>query len=110
MTWATASLRIEPLESGHDRQAFDCGVASLNRYLREQPAQDMRRATDTGGEFSPPRSLERTYLTPSRQVAKHAKHAKHAKKSAILRCPQSLRERLRFRYRLEDPWRHGALA
>ncbi|WP_295426536.1 GNAT family N-acetyltransferase [uncultured Thiodictyon sp.] len=44
MTWAAGSLRIEPLGVSHDRQAFDCGVASLNRYLREQSSQDMRRA------------------------------------------------------------------
>lgn len=45
MSWAAGSLRIVALGPDHDRQAFDCGVVSLNRYLREQSAQDMRRAT-----------------------------------------------------------------
>lgn len=45
MNWAEGSLRIEPLASHHDRRAFDCGGAALNRYLHEQSAQDMRRAT-----------------------------------------------------------------
>jgi predicted GNAT family N-acyltransferase len=34
---------IEPLADGHDRSAFDCGVETLNRYLREQAGQDARR-------------------------------------------------------------------
>jgi GNAT superfamily N-acetyltransferase len=38
------SFRIEPLDSiRHDRSNFECGVEALNRYLRTQAAQDMRR-------------------------------------------------------------------
>jgi len=38
------SYIIEPLDPmKHDRQAFDCGVAALNDYLRERAGQDMRR-------------------------------------------------------------------
>jgi GNAT superfamily N-acetyltransferase len=37
------SIRIEPLASGHDRAAFDCGNEGLDRYIRTQASQDMRR-------------------------------------------------------------------
>jgi GNAT superfamily N-acetyltransferase len=33
---------IEPL-GAHDRSAFACGVAPLDRYLREQASQDVKR-------------------------------------------------------------------
>jgi GNAT superfamily N-acetyltransferase len=33
---------IEPL-AAHDRSAFSCGVAPLDRYLREQASQDVKR-------------------------------------------------------------------
>jgi GNAT superfamily N-acetyltransferase len=36
-------LRIEPLAAHHDRGAFSCGVDSLDRYLRSQAGQDVRR-------------------------------------------------------------------
>jgi hypothetical protein len=36
-------FRIEPLSKEHDRAAFSCGVESLDRYLRTQASQDMRR-------------------------------------------------------------------
>jgi ribosomal protein S18 acetylase RimI-like enzyme len=39
----TGSFRIESLSPDHDRAAFSCGVAPLDRYLREQASQDMRR-------------------------------------------------------------------
>src|SRR4026207_1899423 len=35
---------IEPLRSDHDRANFSCGNASLDRYLKEQAGQDLRRA------------------------------------------------------------------
>ena len=38
-----AAIRIEPLTAGYDRGAFSCGVAVLDRYLREQAGQDARR-------------------------------------------------------------------
>jgi GNAT superfamily N-acetyltransferase len=37
-------LVIEPLGQQHDRAAFSCGVAELDRYLREQAGQDVRRS------------------------------------------------------------------
>jgi GNAT superfamily N-acetyltransferase len=38
----SAPFRLEPL-SGHDRAAFDCGQAELNRYFQSQVTQDIRR-------------------------------------------------------------------
>jgi GNAT superfamily N-acetyltransferase len=41
---AAPGFRIEPLDSKrHDRAAFSCGVEALDRYLKAQAAQDMRR-------------------------------------------------------------------
>jgi GNAT superfamily N-acetyltransferase len=36
-------LRIEALAPHHDRDGFSCGVDSLDRYLRTQAGQDVRR-------------------------------------------------------------------
>ena len=36
-------LRIEPLGSSHDRGGFDCGVAALDRYLRETARQHVAK-------------------------------------------------------------------
>jgi ribosomal protein S18 acetylase RimI-like enzyme len=36
-------FRLVPLDAGHDRKRFDSGSAPLDRYLREQVAQDIRR-------------------------------------------------------------------
>lgn len=38
-----APFRIVRLDPAHDRAAFDCGSDPLNRYLREQVTQDVRR-------------------------------------------------------------------
>ena len=34
---------VQPLSKDHDRATFSCGVASLDRYLRQQAGQDMRK-------------------------------------------------------------------
>ena len=39
----TATFRIEPLGSSHDRKSFSCGVEPLDRYLRELATQDIKR-------------------------------------------------------------------
>lgn len=39
----TGTFRIEVLAPEHDRSGFACGSDSLDRYLREQASQDMRR-------------------------------------------------------------------
>lgn len=36
-------LRIEALAPHHDRDGFSCGIDSLDRYLRTQASQDIRR-------------------------------------------------------------------
>lgn len=41
MTMST--LKVEPLGSNHDRAGFTCGVESLDRYLKSQAGQDVRR-------------------------------------------------------------------
>jgi GNAT superfamily N-acetyltransferase len=38
----TSGFVIEPL-GAHDRSAFSCGVPPLDRYLREQASQDVKR-------------------------------------------------------------------
>ena len=35
--------RVELLNSGHPRAAFDCGVEALNAYLQRQASQDAKR-------------------------------------------------------------------
>lgn len=37
------SVVIEALNASHDRRVFDCGVPALDRYLREQASQDVKR-------------------------------------------------------------------
>ncbi len=34
---------VEPLNTQHNRFDFECGVESLDRYLKQQASQDMRR-------------------------------------------------------------------
>jgi len=43
MATTRPGLRIEPLAPHHDRDGFSCGVDSLDRYLRTQASQDVRR-------------------------------------------------------------------
>jgi hypothetical protein len=39
----SADLRILPLGEMHDRAGFTCGVETLDRYLKAQAGQDVRR-------------------------------------------------------------------
>lgn len=34
---------VEPLARNHEREAFDCGIPTLNDYLHRQATQDVRR-------------------------------------------------------------------
>lgn len=43
MERATHDLRVEALGADHDRARFSCGVESLDRYLKTQASQDVRR-------------------------------------------------------------------
>jgi len=36
-------LTVEPLGAHHDRASFSCGEPSLDRYIRRQASQDVRR-------------------------------------------------------------------
>lgn len=40
---AFRDLLIEPLNPSHERTDFDCGVESLNRYIKKQAGQDVKR-------------------------------------------------------------------
>ena len=40
---STAQYKLEPLARQHARDAFHCGVDSLDLYLKTQASQDMRR-------------------------------------------------------------------
>lgn len=42
-----APFRMEPLGSGHDRSAFQCGEEALDRYFQTQATQDIRRRVAT---------------------------------------------------------------
>jgi ribosomal protein S18 acetylase RimI-like enzyme len=39
----TADFSVEALAAHHDRAGFSCGVEALDRYLRSQASQDVRR-------------------------------------------------------------------
>jgi GNAT superfamily N-acetyltransferase len=43
MAASQPDLKIEALASHHNREGFSCGVDSLDRYLRTQARQDVRR-------------------------------------------------------------------
>ncbi len=36
-------VTIDPLNAGHDREEFDCGEESLNRYLRQYASQHQKK-------------------------------------------------------------------
>ena len=40
---SSAPFRLTPLDAAHARAAFNCGSEPLDRYFREQVAQDIRR-------------------------------------------------------------------
>jgi ribosomal protein S18 acetylase RimI-like enzyme len=44
---AAAPFRIEALSAGHDRPQFLSGLASLDKYFREQASQDIKRRIAT---------------------------------------------------------------
>ncbi len=37
------NLLIEPLNNAHDRSRFQCGIASLDEYLKKRAKQDLKR-------------------------------------------------------------------
>jgi GNAT superfamily N-acetyltransferase len=44
---ADSLLRLEILHAQHDREEFSCGVEALDRYLKLQAGQDMRKRVAT---------------------------------------------------------------
>jgi GNAT superfamily N-acetyltransferase len=50
----TGDLRIVLLNEGHDRNSFRCGVESLERYLKTQAGQDVRRKANAVFVLSEP--------------------------------------------------------
>src|ERR1700689_1558518 len=57
----SADLRIAVLNDAHDRNGFTCGVESLDRYLKTQAGQDVRRKANAvfvlGRDTEPDRVL-----------------------------------------------------
>ena len=57
----SADLRIVPLSERHDRGSISCGAESLDRYLKTQAGQDIRRKANAvfvlGSEAEPQRVL-----------------------------------------------------
>jgi GNAT superfamily N-acetyltransferase len=49
-----ADLRIAPLDDMHDRAGFTCGVESLDRYIKTQAGQDVRRKANAVFVLSKP--------------------------------------------------------
>jgi GNAT superfamily N-acetyltransferase len=52
-------LIVGPLAGGHDRAEFLCGVESLDRYLKVQASQDMRRKANAVFVLVAPREPNR---------------------------------------------------
>jgi predicted GNAT family N-acyltransferase len=50
----SAGLQIVLLGDGHDRASFTCGVESLDRYLKTQAGQDVRRKANAVFVLSAP--------------------------------------------------------
>ena len=55
----TEPFTVAPLAPAHDRTGFSCGVAALDRYIRELASQDVRRrvsncfvAVDAAGKLA----------------------------------------------------------
>jgi len=43
VTFPPFAYVVEPLDAQHNRSDFECGVEPLDRYLKQQASQDMRR-------------------------------------------------------------------
>jgi len=59
----TADFVIELLASHHNRSAFSCGVAALDRYLSEQAGQDARRHMAKCFVATPDRAIVAAFYT-----------------------------------------------
>ena len=105
------AFRIEPLSTAHDRREFSCGVAALDRYLRELATQDVRRrisncfvACDHAGTIAGFYSFAATSL-PLSAIAEE--DAKRLPRYALL--PAGLIGRLAVDHRFQGRRLGGAL-
>ena len=77
---------LAPLDGGHDRAAFDCGVPALNLYLRNYALQNQKRgivrnyvttpAGCPGLKFEDPR-LSKFMAAPPKLAAARPAHRTH---------------------------------
>lgn len=49
---------VEPLQKSHQRDAFNCGHAALNRYLRQQARQDVQNQVAAVFAAVPPQGTQ----------------------------------------------------
>jgi predicted GNAT family N-acyltransferase len=78
-----SKYNIEPL-GNHDRAAFSCGNAALDRYLREQASQDVKRglaAVFVIAAKDAPRTILSYYTLSSRELKTGQLPAEIAKKA-----------------------------
>ena len=84
----SADLRIAVLNDGHDRNDFACGVESLDRYLKTQAGQDVRRKANAvfvlGRDAEPSRVLG--YYTLCAMAVSQGEVPEAARKH-VPRCP-----------------------
>lgn len=60
---------VQPLHKSHDRESFDCGVESLNRYLKQQARLDLeKRVAAPFVLVEPQNTVVRGYYTLSASV------------------------------------------
>lgn len=78
----SASFAIAPLSGDHDRASFSSGIAALDRYLRTQATQDIRRHLANCFVASPidSRSVAAYYTLSSASVALTALPAEQARR------------------------------
>jgi GNAT superfamily N-acetyltransferase len=80
---SASTFVIGALGSQHNRAAFSCGVPALDRYLREQAGQDMRR------------NVARTFVLVERESSRIAGYYSLAASSVLLTdLPEELAKRL----------------
>lgn len=78
-----SKYNIEPL-GNHDRAAFSCGNAALDRYIREQASQDVKRALAAVFVITAsdaPRTILSYYTLSSRELKTEQLPSELAKKS-----------------------------
>lgn len=75
-----SQFTLAPLGSAHDRAGFSCGVAALDRYIREVATQDVRRrisncfvAVDGAGKLAGYYTLAATSLPLPEIAPEHAR-------------------------------------